>query len=145
MATKKQPRPQTLAGPAKKDPKPGPVNKGRKAGAASTGRKAGAANKNRKAEPTPSPQAEQAKPQGKKVGALDAAARVLAETGAELTCKELIEKMAALRYWTSPGGKTPQSTLYAAILRELKTKGAKARFQKTGRGKFALIPAGGKN
>ena len=54
---------------------------------------------------------------------------------------ELIEKMAAMGYWSSPGGKTPHSTLYAALLRELKTKGASARFQKTGRGQFALAPA----
>jgi hypothetical protein len=29
-------------------------------------------------------------------------------------------------------------TVYAAVLREIKTQGAKARFCKTGRGKFAL-------
>ena len=35
-------------------------------------------------------------------------------------------------------GKTPQATLYAAILREVQTKGTEARFQKTERGHFAL-------
>jgi hypothetical protein len=30
-------------------------------------------------------------------------------------------------YWTSPGGKTPASTLYSALLRELKTKKDPAR------------------
>jgi hypothetical protein len=40
-------------------------------------------------------------------------------------------------YWTSPGGATPQATLYSAVLREIKTKGKEARFQKTERGKFA--------
>jgi hypothetical protein len=39
--------------------------------------------------------------------------------------------------WTSPNGLTPAATLYAAILRELKVKGADARFVKTERGKFA--------
>jgi hypothetical protein len=76
-----------------------------------------------------------------KLSALDAAARVLGETGQAMTCKELIEAMAAKGYWTSPGGKTPQATLYAAILRETVTKGANARFRKTGRGKFALNQA----
>jgi hypothetical protein len=76
-----------------------------------------------------------------KRSALNAAARVLGETSQALTCKELIDRMAAQGYWTSPGGKTPHATLYAAILRELKTKGADARFQKTERGKFALAPA----
>jgi hypothetical protein len=44
--------------------------------------------------------------------------------------------MAAKRYWTSPGGKTPASTLYASIYQEIKTKGMDSRFRKTERGKF---------
>jgi hypothetical protein len=40
--------------------------------------------------------------------------------------------------WTSPAGKTPASTLYAAFLRELRTKKDQARFRKTERGKFSL-------
>ena len=75
---------------------------------------------------------------GKKLSALDAAAKVLAEAGTPLGCQEMIDAMAAKGYWTSPGGKTPASTLYAAILRELKVKGNDARFVKTERGKFAL-------
>ena len=78
-----------------------------------------------------------AKPKTKKLSALDAAAKVLAETGQAMTCAALIEAMAAKGYWTSPGGKTPSATLYSAILKELKTKGAKARFKKTDRGQFA--------
>jgi HB1, ASXL, restriction endonuclease HTH domain len=78
------------------------------------------------------------KPKPEKLSALDAAARVLEESGQALTCKELIEAMAAKKYWTSPGGKTPQATLYAAILREIQAKGEQARFHKAERGKFAL-------
>ena len=44
--------------------------------------------------------------------------------------------MADQGYWTSPAGKTPAATLYSAILRETKTKGSQARFQKTSRGHF---------
>jgi hypothetical protein len=73
----------------------------------------------------------------KKLSALDAAARVLAETGRPMNCRELIEAMAARGYWTSPQGKTPEATLYAAILREAATKGADARFVKVERGTFA--------
>jgi hypothetical protein len=73
----------------------------------------------------------------KKLSAIAAAARVLSETGQALTCPELIEAMAAKRYWTSPGGQTPSSTLYAAIAREIKIKGKDSRFRKTERGKFA--------
>jgi hypothetical protein len=78
-----------------------------------------------------------AEPKEKKVSALDAAARVLAEEGRPMTCKEMITAMAAKGYWTSPGGKTPDATLYSAILREMDPKGAEARFIKMERGKFA--------
>jgi hypothetical protein len=61
----------------------------------------------------------------------------LAEAGRPLTCPEMIAAMAAKGYWNSPGGKTPAATLYSALLRELTTKGAGARFVKTARGKFA--------
>ena len=74
----------------------------------------------------------------KKVSALDAAARVLAEAGAAMSTQALIEAMAAKGYWTSPGGQTPAATLYSVILRETTTKGEHSRFVKTERGKFAL-------
>jgi hypothetical protein len=75
--------------------------------------------------------------QPKKLSALESAARILAESGQAMNCQEMIEAMAAKGYWSSPGGKTPSATLYSAILKELKTKGADARFCKTERGKFA--------
>jgi hypothetical protein len=73
----------------------------------------------------------------KRLSALDAAAQVLSEAGQPMNCQEMIAAMAAKGYWTSPAGKTPQATLYSALLREIKTKGDQARFQKTDRGKFA--------
>jgi hypothetical protein len=85
----------------------------------------------------PKRERKQTTPKEKKVSALDAAARVLAETGVSLNCQQMIEAMAAKGYWTSPGGKTPAATLASAILRELQTRGADARFEKTGRGQFA--------
>jgi len=74
----------------------------------------------------------------KRLSALDAAAKVLEETGRAMTCPELIMAMAEKGYWTSPGGKTPAATLYSAMLRESTTKGAASRFVKAERGKFAL-------
>jgi len=74
----------------------------------------------------------------KKLSAITAALRVLQETGQPMSCAAMIEVMAAKGYWTSPGGKTPASTLYSAILRELQTQGNEARFVKTERGKFTL-------
>lgn len=73
----------------------------------------------------------------KKPSALDAAARVLAEAGGSMTTKELIEALAVRKLWVSPNGKTPAATLYAAILREVTTKGTASRFRKTAPGKFA--------
>jgi hypothetical protein len=78
-------------------------------------------------------------PRTKKLSALDAAAQVLGETGQAMTCPELIAAMAAKGYWSSPKGKTPAATLYAACLRELQTKGENARFIRTERGKFARL------
>jgi hypothetical protein len=74
--------------------------------------------------------------------ALDAAALVLRETGQPMGCPELIEQMAAKGYWTSPQGKTPSSTLYAAIAREIKLKGTASRFVQTGPGRFAARHGG---
>src|SRR5258708_1534882 len=91
-----------------------------------------------KPEKPPKAEARSAATPARKLSALDAAAKVLGETGRAMTCPELIAAMAAKGYWTSPGGKTPASTLYASCLREIKTKGEGARFLKAERGKFAL-------
>jgi len=76
-------------------------------------------------------------PEAKKVGALDAAAQVLAGSKEPMNCKEMIEAMAAKSLWTSPGGKTPHATLYSAIIREIALKGKESRFVKKDRGQFA--------
>jgi hypothetical protein len=73
-----------------------------------------------------------------KLSAIDAAAKVLTEANQPMNTKQMIAAMAEKGYWTSPGGKTPAATLYSAILREITTNGAEARFQKTERGKFAV-------
>ncbi len=77
----------------------------------------------------------EAKP--KRVSAIDAAAQVLQKRGKPMNSRDLIAAMAKQGLWTSPNGKTPHATLYAAMLREINDKGAKARFKKTGRGLFA--------
>ena len=72
-----------------------------------------------------------------KMSCIDAAAKVLSEKGEPMTCKEMIEAMAAKGYWSSPSGKTPHATLFSGILKEISTKGKESRFQKTDRGRFA--------
>ena len=79
----------------------------------------------------------------RKMGALDAAAIVLADAGKPMRSKDLIAEMATRGLWTSPGGKTPEATLYAAILREIGAKGTAARFARAGKGEFASTKKGG--
>jgi hypothetical protein len=82
---------------------------------------------------TPKPAKE---PKAKRVSALDAAAQVLATSEVPMRAKEMIAAMEAKGLWTSPGGKTPEATLYAAIIREIAAKGTAARFKKHERGVF---------
>src|SRR6266851_1825318 len=77
------------------------------------------------------------KSQDGQLSCLNAAAKVLAEKGEPMTCKEMIEEMATKGYWTTPGGKTPHATLYSSIAREIRDKGKESRFKKSERGKFA--------
>ena len=74
----------------------------------------------------------------KKLSQIEAAQQVLAKAGEPLNCKAMVEAMTKQKLWSSPGGATPEATLYASILREIKTKGKQARFKKVDRGQFAL-------
>ena len=74
-------------------------------------------------------------------GCLNIAAKLLAEATEPMTTKAMIDQMAAKGLWTSPGGKTPAATLYAAIIREISGKGDAARFRKMDRGLFSAPTA----
>ncbi len=81
-------------------------------------------------------------PSSKRLSALDAAAQVLAdlskaESREGITAPDLIERMAKAKLWTSPGGKTPAATLYAAMIREITGKGSASRFVRVSPGRFA--------
>ena len=72
------------------------------------------------------------KAEGKsKLSLLSAAAAVLAESGEPLNCKRMIELAKERGLWTPGAGKTPEQTLYSAIMREIKDKGDAARFRKS--------------
>ncbi|HMN39665.1 MAG TPA: winged helix-turn-helix domain-containing protein [Phycisphaerales bacterium] len=75
-------------------------------------------------------------PKPKRISALDAAAQVIAGAKVPMRAKEMVAEMEAKGLWTSPGGKTPEATLYAAIIREIAAKGTAARFKKHERGVF---------
>jgi hypothetical protein len=89
-----------------------------------------------KGEKAPKPAKE---PKPKRVSALDAAAQVLAASEVPMRAKEMIAAMEAKGLWRSPGGKTPEATLYAAIIREIAAKGTAARFKKHERGVFVAV------
>lgn len=87
--------------------------------------------------PAGAPKAHPAKPDApKRLSAIDAAAKVLAEAGRPMKAREMIQAMEAQGLWRSPGGRTPAATLYAAIIREIAARKKQARFRKTARGTF---------
>ncbi len=75
-------------------------------------------------------------PKPKRVSLLDAAAQVLARSQQPLGAKDLVAQVTAAGLWSSPGGKTPEATLYAAMIREIAKKGEASRFAKVERGLF---------
>jgi hypothetical protein len=72
-----------------------------------------------------------------RMSGLDAAAKVLAENKRPMKVGEIVEAAKAKGYWESKAGKTPEATVYAAIIREIRDKGADSRFVKKERGLFA--------
>ena len=69
---------------------------------------------------------------------LNAAATVLERSGEAMPVRAMIEEAKASGLWTPTGGKTPEQTLYSAIIREIKDKGGASRFRKDGRGRFSF-------
>lgn len=75
----------------------------------------------------------------KRLSLIDAAAQVLGDHKGPMGTKKMVEQVLQQQLWSPrSGGKTPHATLYSAILREIKKKGADARFQKVERGQFQL-------
>lgn len=95
---------------------------------------------------TPAKDAAKAKPAApspkavprKGLGLLSAAASVLERSDAPMSVKAMIEAAKSEGLWSPGGGKTPEQTLYSAIIREIRDKGNASRFRKEGRGLFAF-------
>lgn len=83
--------------------------------------------------PTPAPAG---KPE-RKPTLLDAAVRVLREAEEPMGAKPMVERILAAGWWSTQG-KTPEATLYAAIIRDIGRTDGPSRFQKVDRGRFAL-------
>lgn len=76
-----------------------------------------------------------------RAGGLSAAHQVLSAAKEPMNVRDITKAAIDKGLW-APGGKTPWSTLAAAIGREIKDKGKQSRFKKTDRGLFAA--SGGK-
>jgi len=76
---------------------------------------------------TSSRSAKQAKP--KRISGLTAAFMVLVDANAELSAGAIVEKAAQKGWWKSDAA-TPAATIYAAMIREIATKGDKSRFER---------------
>jgi hypothetical protein len=99
-----------------------------------TGGKGGKGKKGKAPKPKASkpPKAKKAR----KPGCLDAAAAVLAAAKGPMNCKDIVDAALKRGLWET-SGKTPHSTLYAAVIRDIAAKGKASRFRKTERGMFA--------
>ena len=85
--------------------------------------------------------AKAAKPKGeRKPGILTLAADVLRDAKVPMNCNAIIATVLSKGLWQTKG-KTPAATLYAAIVREIATKGKDSRFHKTDRGQFEFVAA----
>lgn len=94
----------------------------------------------RSAKPRRTKKAPKADTRKKRVSGLDIAATVLAKASEPLSAKTIAERAIAAGWKTT--GKTPEATLYAAIIREIAKKGKDARFKKTDRGRFTATGKG---
>ena len=75
------------------------------------------------------------KTSGGKLSGINAAYEVLREAGEPLNIKQIMEQIIA-RNLAKLNGKTPHSTISAALQMEIKRKGDASRFEKAGKGLF---------
>lgn len=72
----------------------------------------------------------------KKLSLLNAALAVLKSGDESLTTRQMVTAAKDRGLWTPGSGKTPEQTLYSAIMREIRDKGDASRFVKDARGHF---------
>ncbi len=117
---------------------------------ARTGARRGAKTKTGATAPTAEKKATEAKrpplmseeeAKARKLSLLDAAIEVMKRLSEPLGAKDITTKVIGLGLWSGKG-KTPEATLYSAMIREIANKGDQARFKKVGRGRFELTEVG---
>lgn len=89
------------------------------------------------AEKKAAPERKPAAPAGeRKLSLVNAAAAVLERSDEPMTVRRMIDAAKEQKLWEPGAGKTPEQTLYSAIMREIKAKGDASRFVKDARGHF---------
>ncbi|HUX01379.1 MAG TPA: winged helix-turn-helix domain-containing protein [Phycisphaerae bacterium] len=81
------------------------------------------------------------KAKGKGRSGLDAAVAVLAKADGPLGAQAIVDLALKRELWSTKG-KTPAATIYAAMIREIASKGSACRFRKTGPNAFDLTDIG---
>ena len=76
----------------------------------------------------------------KKLSLVKAAIAVLKESDEAMNTRSIVETAKAKGLWSPGAGKTPEQTLYSAMMREIKERGLQARFKLVNRGHFAINP-----
>ena len=66
-----------------------------------------------------------------------AAAEILRESGRSLHYKKITEQ-AIEKHLIKSSGKTPDQSMYSAIIKDIKSKGTSSKFITLGKGKFSL-------
>jgi len=66
---------------------------------------------------------------------LEAAYKVLSESGEAMTARQICETALNMGYW-EPQGSTPEATISSAMIIEMRKKGDDSRFERVGRGLF---------
>ena len=70
-------------------------------------------------------------------GCLSAAVEILKDANEAMSARAIVTAALGRGLWAT-NGKTPEATLYAAIIREIAAKGDGSRFRKAARGRFEL-------
>lgn len=88
------------------------------------------------------PERKPAAPAGeRKLSLVNAAAAVLERSDEPMTVRRMIDAAKEQKLWEPGAGKTPEQTLYSAILREMKKHGDASTFVLVAKGHFKLRTA----
>lgn len=94
------------------------------------------------AEKKSAPERKPAAPAGeRKLSLVNAAAAVLERSDEPMTVRRMIDAAKEQKLWEPGAGKTPEQTLYSAILREMKKHGDASTFVLVAKGHFKLRTA----